>query len=407
MLTAEKRDGLASIISTECSTCGYKVDLETSQKVSGMTGYSRWEVNLAAVWGQMSTGGGHSTLTETMSFLGVPVMSRKNFMTTERTIGEWWREIFHQSMIEAGKQEREMAVECGNYHDGVPAITVIVDGGWSKRSHRHSYNAKSGVGIIIGQRTKKILHMSVKNKYCASCAAGSPRDKHHCYKNWDESSSAMETQAILEGFQQSEQVHGLRYTSFIGDGDSSVYPTLIQEVPNYGRAIKKLECANHACKCYRSSLEQLVQLNPRYKGKGGLTLQMRKKLTSAARCAIKMRSKENDRRKGVKLLEKDLRNGPYHCFGIHSGCTDLKKMRSKENDRRKGVKLLEKDLRNGPYHCFGIHSGCSTDFCTHVNEVTTPSAAESDNDEVTDDEELEEVEGKLEQRNCCSNKFLL
>ena len=87
----------------------------------------------------------------------------------------------------------------------------------------------SGVGIIIGQRTKKILHMSVKNKYCASCAAGSPRDKHHCYKNWDESSSAMETQAILEGFQQSEQVHGLRYTSFIGDGDSSVYPTLIQQ----------------------------------------------------------------------------------------------------------------------------------------------------------------------------------
>ena len=61
----------------------------------------------------------------------------------------------------------------------LPAITVIVDGGWSKRSHRHSYNAKSGVGIIIRHWTKKILHMSVQNKYCASCAAGSPRDKHH------------------------------------------------------------------------------------------------------------------------------------------------------------------------------------------------------------------------------------
>ena len=49
----------------------------------------------------------------------------------------------------------------GDYHDGVPAIcaiTVIVDGGWSKRSHRRSYNAKSGVGNIIGQKTKKILH---------------------------------------------------------------------------------------------------------------------------------------------------------------------------------------------------------------------------------------------------------
>ena len=111
MLTAEKRDGLASIISTQCSTCGYKVDLETSRKVSGMTGYSRWEVNLAAVWGQMSSGGGHSTLTESMSYLGVPVMAQKNFITTERTIGEWWREMFQQSMIEAGKEEKEMAVE--------------------------------------------------------------------------------------------------------------------------------------------------------------------------------------------------------------------------------------------------------------------------------------------------------
>ena len=32
---------------------------------------------------------------------------------------------------------------------------VIVDGGWSKRSHKHSYNANSGVAIIIGKATGK------------------------------------------------------------------------------------------------------------------------------------------------------------------------------------------------------------------------------------------------------------
>ena len=47
----------------------------------------------------------------------------------------------------------------------MPAITVIVDGGWLKHSHKHSYNAKSGVGIIIGQRTGKILHIGMRNKY--------------------------------------------------------------------------------------------------------------------------------------------------------------------------------------------------------------------------------------------------
>ena len=107
MLTAEKKDGLASVISTQCSSCGFKINLQTSRKVCCVTGYSGWEVNIAAVWGQMTTGGGHSTLTESMAYLDVPVMAKKSFITTERTIGEWWRERLQQSMVEAGRQERE------------------------------------------------------------------------------------------------------------------------------------------------------------------------------------------------------------------------------------------------------------------------------------------------------------
>ena len=88
----------------------------------------------------------------------------------------------------------------------------------------------------------------------------------------------MEADIILEGFINAERVHGVRYTQFIGDGDSSVYPTLTQKVPGWGHAIRKLECANHACKCYRGALEKLVQNNPLYKSSGGLTLKMRRRL---------------------------------------------------------------------------------------------------------------------------------
>lgn len=111
------------------------------------------------------------------------------------------------------------------------------------------------------------------------------------------------------------------YMLFIGDGDtcSSVYSTLVQSVTSWGRHIKKLECANPACKCYRSALEKLVQDKTQYKGKGGLTQRMRQRLTSAARCAIKIRSKEADVSMAVKLLERDLRNGP--CFGHHGNCS--------------------------------------------------------------------------------------
>ena len=111
------------------------------------------------------------------------------------------------------------------------------------------------------------------------------------------------------------------YTRFIGDGDSSVHTTLLKSVPGWGFAIIKLEFANHASKCYRGAPEKIVQENSSYKGSGGLKLKMRKRLVSAARCAIRMKSKDPDQKKAVKLLERDLLNGPRHCCGIHDGCS--------------------------------------------------------------------------------------
>ncbi len=69
--------------------------------------------------------------------------------------------------------------------------------------------------------------MGVRNKFCSACAQNIPKDKHRCFKNWETSSSEMETDAIVEGFLLAEKVHGVRYTTVIGYGDSSVYPSLI------------------------------------------------------------------------------------------------------------------------------------------------------------------------------------
>ena len=58
-------------------------------------------------------------------------------------------------MKETGVAEKAIAISNSRYHQGVPAITVILDDGWSKRFHEHSYNAKSGVDIIIGKEIGK------------------------------------------------------------------------------------------------------------------------------------------------------------------------------------------------------------------------------------------------------------
>ena len=57
------------------------------------------------------------------------------------------------------------------------------------------------------------------------------------------------------------------------------------------------------------------------------------------------------------------------------------KMRSKEVDFNKAIKLLEKDLINGLYHCFGHHDNCSTDFCTTARDKMTLAAQSTPNDE--------------------------
>ena len=150
----------------------------------------------------------------------------------------------------------------------------------------------------------------------------------------------METDILLEGFCQSEQKHGIWYIHFIGNGDSSLCPALIAGIPTWGYAVKNVECANHATKCYRTALEKLAQDNLSYRGKGKLMESMWKRLTKAARCAVRMRSSEPDRRQAVHLLQEDQRNGPLHCFGIHSSCsTDFCKVAQRQPTQLTGCKF--------------------------------------------------------------------
>ena len=144
-----------------------KLSFPTSPVVQGS---KKWQINLAAVWGQMATGGGYSTLQESMAVIGIPVMTKKSFIATERMVADKWWESLEISMKDAGAEEKQLTISRNSFHEGVPAITVIVDGGWSKRSHKHSYNAKSGVGIIVGEETGKMLHLGVRNKYCWTCS---------------------------------------------------------------------------------------------------------------------------------------------------------------------------------------------------------------------------------------------
>ena len=204
--------------------------------------------------------------------------------------------------------------------------------------------AKSGVAVIFGSHTRKLLFMGIRNKFCAVCAVTTNKrmdvPQHKCYCNWFGTSAAMDSDIIAEGFPMSEQMYGLRYMSVIADGDSSVMAT-IWETVLYGILVKTIECANHACKAYRSRLEALAKDNPEYRGKGGLTKKVIQRLTVGARIAITKHS-------------------------VTKNSTQLRH-----------------DLRNGPSHVFGDHTNCSKDFCTFQQNPSVPDDESDEEDEPT------------------------
>lgn len=82
---------------------------------------------------------------------------------------------------------------------------------------------------------------------------------HTCYKNWEGTSTAMESDIILEGFKQSVDMHNLIYHKLIGDGDSSVTKKLNTTKP-YGPdcLVKKIECKNHILRNYLNKISEMA-----------------------------------------------------------------------------------------------------------------------------------------------------
>ncbi len=358
LLGEVQQQGMASFLHSTCNGCGETFSFCTSPKVHTPEG-DHFEINVRAVWSQMSTGGGCSKLNEQAATLGMPGLQRSTYSKIEEKIGHWWKKVLQEEMLAAGMEERKLAEEAGDFHEGIPAITVIIDAGWSKMSHKHTYNAPGGVGIVVGARTKKLLYIGVKVKTCFVCTAaenkGTKAKTHDCGKNWTGSSQAMEAAVFLEAFSECESVHGLRYMRIIGDGDSNTLSKLISEGPHWCKHIVKIECANHACKCLRSSLEKLVEENPHYKGKHGLSKVRMVKISAGVRCAIRMRNKEIEKIGKVKAIAK-----------------------------------LKRDIQNAPWHVFGHHTNCSKDFCLSKTDETSTKGKctdECDNTECSDDDD--------------------
>ena len=81
----------------------------------------------------------------------------------------------------------------------------------------------------------------------------------------------------------------------------------------YGRDVVKIQCANHAVKCYHSKSKQLAIDILSFRGQSDLTKPPIIKITHGARCAIRSHSTGFD----ITKLKNDLHESLKHYLGIH------------------------------------------------------------------------------------------
>ena len=127
-----------------------------------MTHYdeSHCTTNVQVVLCQVATGERAEHLKVQLACLQNPICHQSYFFQLEHHLGTVFKQFVSDNLLATCKEKRDLAIPNGKYHCRVPAITVVMDGGWNKRSHKHSYNAKSGLAIIFGPASYILWHGS-------------------------------------------------------------------------------------------------------------------------------------------------------------------------------------------------------------------------------------------------------
>lgn len=85
-------------------------------------------------------------MNEFTEFLELPSLLCSSFVKTQASIAQIVHDTAWEEMHKAGEEEKRIAIDCGDLDtDGIPVITVIADGQWSKRCYKTKYDALSGV----------------------------------------------------------------------------------------------------------------------------------------------------------------------------------------------------------------------------------------------------------------------
>lgn len=243
-----KRVGLASSLVFICSNCSAEETFYTSEYIQ--TGY---EVNTRLVYGLRCIGKGQAAGKTLCAVMNLPKPPTR-FTSYNDNLNNAVRECAEVSMALAVRE----AVVC---NDESKDLTVALDGTWQKRGHTSNNGVVSATSVATG----KVLDVEILSKYCQGCVTYKNNEnelKNHkesgkCKTNYTGVSGGMESAGAVKIFERSVNKYGVRYTKYLGDGDSKGFKRVVESKPYGDVEVEKLQCVGHVQKRLGSRLRKL------------------------------------------------------------------------------------------------------------------------------------------------------
>ena len=289
----ESRQGFAVRLLLHCALCGYEFGQEYSSPRTNMDrpGLKPFAINdILVMFFNQSGSMGHTGMKLLGALLGSKVLHLKTFQDKENRLIDTIVDATEDVLQRSAQVVREAYLELNpDTSDSPLDITVSFDGTWHKRGHTSLY----GVGAVIDVLTGLVLDYTVCSKYCHACTlkeaefgsrncaefeAWFANHEADCCADYKGSSNAMEAECARRLWSRSIDLHNIRYTGMLRDGDSKAFGAVTKLAPYPDVTIEREECVNHAHKRLGTALLNLTK-TAKLGGRGHGRLTQTKALT--------------------------------------------------------------------------------------------------------------------------------
>jgi hypothetical protein len=265
---SSKKYGLSIGLKICCSDCEWETIFFSSAKIDkkiNCVGRKRFDINTRTVIAFREMGKGFSAIETFCGIMNMnPPMNKNCYNDTLHIMLDVYQSLVDKSMSNA-------ANELLSINETSKDIICGFDGSWQKRG----YTSNNGLVTAVAVENGKCVDYEIETKTCKLCSIWELKKyTHHeeyndfrslhykkCKISHTGSASSMESSGTIKIFLRSEKKNNLRYTTFLGDGDSSSYVNVVSAKPYGDFEIKKAECIGHIQKRVGTRLRNLKKQN--------------------------------------------------------------------------------------------------------------------------------------------------